>query len=73
MVAQQDCAGADVVLLCDFEDTLVFEQGRTSATERAVCSDVDALLLAEVDDFLLREQWVVLDLVGCRGDGGLRE
>lgn len=69
MVAQEHDSWSDVVLLCDFIDTLVLEQRRASATERAVCCDVDALFLAKVDDFLLGAQWVVLDLVD-RGDNG---
>jgi hypothetical protein len=34
---------------------------------------VDAFLLAQVDNLLLREGRVVLDLVDSRDDGGVRE
>lgn len=34
---------------------------------------MDALRLAKVDNFLLGKQWVVLDLVDGRHDGGLCE
>lgn len=32
---------------------------------------MDALLLAEIDNLLLRKAWVVLDLVDCRHDGSM--
>ena len=58
------------MLLCDLIDTLVLEQRRASAAERAVRCDVNTLLLAKVDDFLLRAQRVVLDLVDGGDNGG---
>ena len=71
VVTQQHRSRPDVVLLCDLEDTLVLEQRRSGAAERAIRSDVDALPLAEIDNFLLGEQRVVFDLVGCGRDGCL--
>lgn len=68
VVAQENSGGANVVLLGDFVDNLILEQRAASATQWAVRGDVDALLLAEIVDFLLRAQWVVLDLVNGRGD-----
>lgn len=59
------------MLLCHVIDCLILEQRRACAAQRAVCSDVDALLLAQIDDLLLWQQRVVLDLVDRRGDGGL--
>jgi hypothetical protein len=34
---------------------------------------MNALVLAEIDNFLLRQQWVILDLVDGRCDGGFCE
>ena len=64
MVAQQDGAGADLVLLGEFVDGLLLEQGAARAAQGAVGGDVDALGLAKVDNLLLRAVWVVLNL-GC--------
>ena len=69
MVAQENGGGADAVLLRNLIHFLVFEQRRSSATQRAVCGDVNALVLAEVDDLLLWQQRVVFDLVDGGGDG----
>ena len=71
MVAQQDSRGANVVFFRNSQNTLILEQRRACAAERAVGRDVDALFLAEVDNLLLGEQRVVLDLVGGRRDGRL--
>jgi hypothetical protein len=61
------------VLLGDLDDGLGSEERAARAAERAVPHDVDALLLAEVDDLLLREGGVVLDLVDGGDDGGVGE
>lgn len=71
VVTQQHGSRPNIVLLGHLEDTLVLEQRRSSAPERAVGRDVNALLLAEIDDFLLGKQRVVFDLVGCGCDGCL--
>lgn len=73
MVGEENCGRRNVVLLCNGDNTLILEERGACASERAVGGDVNALLLAEVDDLLLRQERVVLDLVGCRNDGGLRE
>ncbi len=73
MVGEENCGRRDVVLLCNSNDTLVLEERRACAAERAVGGDVNALLLAEVNNLLLGQKRVVLDLVGSRNDGGLRE
>lgn len=70
VVAQEHNGGSDAVLLCDLVDDFVLEQRRASATEWAVGGDVDALLLAKVDNLLLWAQWVVLDLVDGGDNGG---
>lgn len=61
------------MLLRNFKHAFVLEQWRASATQWAVGSDVDALALAEIDNFLLRQKWVVLDLVDGGCDGSLCE
>lgn len=73
MIAQQDGGRADVVLLGNLEDVLVLEQGPASASKRAVRHDVNTLLLAEINNLLLRQSGMVLDLVDCGNDSGLTE
>lgn len=73
VVAQQNIAGADFVLLGELLDAVFLEHGAASAAEGAVGSDVDTLGLAEVHNFLLRQIRVVLDLVGRRSDLSLLE
>lgn len=73
MIAQQDGRRLDAVLLGDLDDGLGGEERAAGAAQRAVRHDVDALLFAEVDDFLLRECRVVLDLVDGGDDGGVWE
>ena len=51
------------MLLCDLDDRLSGHHGPAGATERAVGHDVDAVLLAEIDNLLLRQRRVVLNLV----------
>lgn len=53
MITQENSSRADIVLLRNFQNGLVFEQWRASASQRAVGGDVDALLFAKVDDLLL--------------------
>lgn len=63
MIAQQDCSRANVVLLGNLDDRLGFEHGTACATEGAVGHNVNALLLAEIDDLVLRQSRMVLNLV----------
>lgn len=70
VVAQEHNGRSDAVLLRDLVNNLILEQRRTRAAERAVRCDMDTFLLAEVDDFLLWAQWVVLNLVDCGDNGG---
>lgn len=69
--AQQNSSGSNTALLGNGHDRLGSEQRATGAAQRAVRGDVDALLVAEVDDLLLWQGGVVLDLVGGGDDGGL--
>lgn len=71
MPAQQNCCRCDSLLLRDFNDGLCRKERASSASQRAVSSDVDALLLAEVDDLLLWQSRMVLNLVDCRHYGNL--
>jgi hypothetical protein len=71
VVAEQDGAGGDAVLLGNLDDDGGGEDGGAGAAEGAVGHDVDALGLAEVDDLVLRQAGVVLDLVDGGDDGGL--
>jgi hypothetical protein len=73
MIAQQHSSRADIMLLCNLVDCLIFEQRRSCTTKRAVRGDMDAFLFTEVDDFLLREERVVFDLVGGGDNGSLSE
>lgn len=73
VVGEENRSRSNVVLLCGGDDTLVIEERRACAAERAVGGDMDALLLAEVNDLLLGQKRMVLDLIGGGDDGGLCE
>lgn len=73
VVGEKNGGRGDVMLLCDSDDALVLEERRACAAQRTVGGDVNALLLAEIDNFLLGQERVVLDLVGSRHNGGLGE
>ena len=55
MIAQQHDRRPNVMLLRDLQDTLVLEQRAARAAQRTIRSNVNALVLAEVDNLLLRE------------------
>lgn len=59
------------MLLSNLLDGLGSEQGAACAAKRAVGHDMDALLLAQVDNLLLRKSRVILDLVDSRDNLGL--
>jgi len=67
--AKQDRRGRNPSLLRDLDDRLGREERAPRAPQRTVRGDVDALLLAEVDNLLLRQGRVVLDLVDGGHDG----
>ena len=71
LVADQNSAGSDVVLLGHLLHALLLEERAASAAKRAVCLDQNVLLLAEVDDLLLRQVGVVLDLVRSGDNRGI--
>lgn len=48
-------------------------QWATRAPERTVGCNMNASVVAEVNDLLLREHGVVFDLVDCRNNLGMRE
>lgn len=73
MVAEKNRARPDSLLLCQLDNVGVLEQWTSSAAQGAVCGDENALLFAEVDDVLLRQQRMVFDLVDGRDDADLRE
>jgi hypothetical protein len=61
------------MFLRHLQHTLILEQRRPGASQRTVSRNMNALVLAEIDNFLLRQQWVVLDLVDGGCDGGFCE
>jgi hypothetical protein len=61
------------VFLRNLQHTLVFEQRRASTAQWTVRGNVDALVFAEINDLLLRQQRVVLNLVDRGRDGGFGE
>jgi hypothetical protein len=63
MVAQQHTSSRDVMFLRDGKHFLLLEQRAASATKRTVSSNVNAFLLAKVNNLLLRQERVILDLV----------
>ena len=71
MVAEEDGGGRDALLLGNLDDGLGGHHGTTSATQGAVGNNVDALLLAVVDNLLLGQAGVVLNLVDGGNDGGV--
>lgn len=73
VVAKEDSTGSDIMLLRNLQYTLILEKRRSRASKRTVRRDMDALILAEINNFLLGQQWVVLDLVGSGHNGGLGE
>lgn len=69
--AQQNRRRSHTALLGDSDNRLSCEQGAAGAAQGTIRGDVDALLVAEVDDLLLRQGGVVLDLVGGGDDARL--
>jgi len=73
MVTKENRCWPHVVLLCDLIDACILGQWRASAPQRAVSRDMNPLFLAEIYNFLLREERVVLDLIGRWNDSSLGE
>lgn len=70
VVAEENGAGRDALLLGNLDDRLAGHQRAASAAERAVGDNVDALFTAEIDNLLLGKAGVVLDLVDGRDNLG---
>lgn len=73
MVAEQNSASRNTLLLSNLDDRLAGHEGAASAAKRTVGDNVDALFTAEVDNLLLGKAGVVLDLVDGRDNLGHRE
>lgn len=73
MVAEENCGGADAALLGNLHNGSRAHKRPAGRAERAVSHDVDALVLAKVDDLLLGKAGVVLDLIDGRDDLGMGE
>lgn len=71
MPAEQNSSRSNSTLLGDGHNGLSSEQRAAGTAKRAVSGDVNASLVAEVDNLLLGEQGVVLDLVGSGDNSGL--
>jgi hypothetical protein len=71
--AQQDGRRSDVSLLRDFNNRFRGQEWSSSAAQWAVRGYVNALLLAEINNLLLRETGVVLDLVHSRDNSCMRK
>lgn len=72
MIAEENSRGRNTLLLGNLNNRLSGHDWATCAAKRTVGLNVDALLLTEVDNLLLRELGVVLDLVNGGDDGGMR-
>jgi hypothetical protein len=73
MITQQHSRRPNTIFLRNFKHPFVLEQRRPRAAQRTVRGDVYALVFAEIDNLLLRQQRVVFDLVDCGRDGRLGE
>ena len=73
MVAQENGGRRHAALLGDLDDRFGLQQRSARAAQRAVGHDADALLLAQIDNLLLRQGRMVLDLVDGRDYFAVRE
>lgn len=71
MVAEQNSGRADTLLLSKLDNGRGAHHRPTSASERAVSHDVNALFVTQVDYLLLRQAGVVFDLVHGGDDLGM--
>lgn len=71
MVAQKNRGGTDALLLRNLYHRLGTHQRSTRAAQGTVGHNMDALLLAQIYNLLLRKTRVVLDLVDGGDDLGL--
>lgn len=63
MITQEDGGRCDIPSLSNLHHRFRCEHRASRTTERAVSRDMDALRLTEIHDLLLRQGWMVLDLV----------
>lgn len=68
MPAKKNRSRRDTALLGHLDNGLSSEERTAGTAKGTVGSNVNALLLAEVDNLLLRQGGVILDLVGGRDD-----
>jgi hypothetical protein len=73
MVAEEDSGGSNALALGDLDDGLRSHHGTASAPQRAVGDNVNALLVAQVDNLLLGKTGVVLNLVDGGNNGSVGE
>lgn len=73
MITQQHSPRSNFMLLTHLHNRLLTEQRGSCASQRRVCSNMNALCLAEIHNFLLWQVWVVFDLVCGGHDCGLYE
>jgi len=73
MVTKQNRRRAHAFALRNLDHWLGRHKGPAGAAERTVGYHMDALFRAQVDNFLLRQGWVVFDLVDGRDDGAVGE
>ena len=73
MVAQQHGTSRDIILLRYLLHPILLKQRASRTAEGRIGLYQDTLFRAEVDNILLREVWVIFNLIRCRGDGGDRE
>jgi hypothetical protein len=55
MITQEHSSRSNRMFLRNFQHTLILEQWASRASQRTIRCDVYALVLAEIDDFLLRQ------------------
>lgn len=68
MITQQHNRRPNIMLLRDFQHTLVLKQRAAGTSQWTICRDMDAFAFAEIDNLLLWQQRVVFDLVRGRCD-----
>lgn len=73
MIAQKDVSWANMMFLRQFDYRLIGKQRTTRTAERAVGRNEDTLRLAELYNFLLRQQRMILDLVDSRHNISFRQ
>lgn len=73
MVAEEHSRGRNAFLISNLDNGLSTHDGTTCAAKRTVSLNMDALLLAEVNDLLLGKLRVVFDLVNSGHDSCMRQ